>query len=163
MGVKLEPISTTVANAAPWQWPSIALHLVHEDVQFLGKRAFKIYSIWLQASKQAHALTHFHNAVPLVWARSGSLQLPSNTHTYLSTDCKISSMDIHISVTTCDVRNPQAFSLHFSILQANKNWRREGIEMCSLVPWPFPPPVCDLAVWKNGKGRPGRFCHNNVM
>ena len=36
------------------------------------KRAFKIYGIWPQASKQARMITHFRNAVLLVW---GSLRL----------------------------------------------------------------------------------------
>ena len=36
------------------------------------ERAFKIYGIWPQASKQARIHTHFRNAVPLVW---GSLRL----------------------------------------------------------------------------------------
>ena len=35
-------------------------------------RPFKIYGIWPQASKDVRMLTHFRNAVPLVW---GSLRL----------------------------------------------------------------------------------------
>ena len=42
------------------------------DLQISFKRAFKIYGIWLQTSKHVHMLTHFRNAVPLVW---GSLKL----------------------------------------------------------------------------------------
>ena len=82
--VYAQPLPEAISNPA---------RLVHKEVQFSGnsKRSFKIYGIW----PQARTLTHFRNAVLLVWGSPRLTQAHPNKCRSL---CKLLKNVCHLLV-----------------------------------------------------------------